>query len=117
MYGARLVMTESFKGDDSKAVFKEAPGLLQRAFDLCDESQVLKYKDKTSYYLVMLGKIEMLSGHTLSENDKKLFLDREAEQTKMLTFNAFIASLLRRAKIEKYEKINSYEVEREEEYL
>lgn len=93
--------------DTNETIFKDEPSLLSKSFALSDPRQVLKFKGKNAYYLVTLEGVENDKKDN-SKTEQFTFFEKALESKKMLTFNAFIASLQRHARIERYEKIPQY---------
>jgi len=80
----------------------DVSGLVSKAFELSDTSQILKFEEKNNYYLIQLERVDKFDDKEFAEKLNEL-LSAEEETQKTLSLKAFIDSLLRNAKIEKNE--------------
>ena len=102
--GLKLFKTGLIKADDQIKEFDKAFGLVEKAFNLIDKSQVLKFKFDSNYLLVKLVQQEKLDLDKF-EREKASILQQHDGVHKMLVMGAFIASLTRNARIEKIVKV------------
>lgn len=101
--GSSVIETKSIKKSDKLNDLAIDESFNRIAFMLDSNDQVLSFKDKSNYYLVQLKNIE--STNLISFADEKIALiQSEKEKEKGSYLQAFIASLLRNARIEKFEK-------------
>ena len=101
--GTSVIETKAIKKLDKLDDLAIDESFNRIAFMLDSNDQVLSFKDKSNYYLVQLKNIE--STNLISFADEKIALiQSEKEKEKGSYLQAFIASLLRNARIEKFEK-------------
>ena len=103
-FNLKLIETEEIKKGDSVAKLELDEKLINKAFILDDPKQILLYKNKKGHFLVQLAYSEPLDAEIFDLGKEKIFEDKNNKDIG-LYLEAFIASLLRNAKIERSEKI------------
>ncbi len=99
----KLHSTGLIKVSDKIEGIKNSESLVDKAFDLIDSNLVFLEKIGNNYYLVQLEKVEDVSEAMIIKGVKELDAG-ERESINSFYLEAFIASLVRAAKIEKYEE-------------
>lgn len=108
-FSLNLIETDSIKkGDDIKGL-DFGKNLSEKAFILDDAGQILAYKNNSDTYLVQLVDAEKVDLEKF-QNEKIKILEKEKSNSDKLFLSAFIASLLRNAKIENMQKMPNINV-------
>lgn len=97
------IKTTGLVGINDKVSFLEnSQDIINKAFDLNDKSQVLKLKSMPDYYIIQLEKSAPINMENF-DKQKDSILSEEFKAKKSLYLRAFIASLVRNARIDQYE--------------
>ncbi|MCG2756218.1 peptidylprolyl isomerase [Candidatus Dependentiae bacterium] len=102
-FGLNIVETKSVKKSDKLDDLGLEESFIQSAFVLDSGDQVLSVKNKFDYCLVQLKNIEQTNLISFAQ-EKNSLMQNVLDKEKGAYIQAFIASLLRTAKIEKFEK-------------
>ncbi len=101
--GMKFIETKSIKSNDKLDDLGLGLNFAQKAFILDSSDQILRYKDGVDYYLVQLKNMEQTSLISF-ENEKLGIIRDKLSKQKASYLQGFIASLLRTAKLEKYDR-------------
>lgn len=96
-----IVSTKAIKNTEKVESFDFEVDFVKKAFELMSSDQALTYKKGSEYYLVQLKDIEQTNLINFADEKYKI-TEKEKNNNKSFYSQAFIASLLRVARIEKY---------------
>jgi peptidyl-prolyl cis-trans isomerase D len=99
--GLKLVSTKAIKSTDNLEDFDFGVDFDKKAFMLMSSDQALTYKNDSEYYLVQLKDIEQTNLIKFSD-EKNTIVTKDKNNNKPVYSQAFIASLLRTARIETF---------------
>lgn len=101
--GLELIKTRAIKKNEALDKLGLDPSFSQKAFILDSADQAIYYKNDSDYYLVTLNDVEKTSLISFAD-EKNQILQDEKNKNKVPFLEGFIASLLRNANIEIFEK-------------
>jgi len=105
LHGLKVVKTSLVKKEDSVDSLKNEGDVIEDAFLLSDKQQILEHKHKQNYHLASLISSEKIEGETEIGELTKRLSNVERTTTKTRYSAAFIASLLRNARIKINEEV------------
>lgn len=107
-YKLNIETTQALKKDDEAKNLNLDSSFTKKAFLLSNFDQALTYKKDSEYYLVQFKDIEQTSLISFTDEKSKM-ISLEKNENKGLYLQAFIASLLRNARIEDLEDYVNFE--------